>query len=125
MAAGHGKVERGLPVVGAGLAVGSGGEQEADGGLVAVLGGSVEGTPALLLGLVDVGAVLDKEFEDAEVSSGGGGVNGGDLHMVGGCEIDVGALINEVAGDLEVAEEGGECERSEAIGSVRVHVAAA
>src|SRR5437899_8783012 len=65
---------RGQAVVILGIRIGAVFQQQLHHGMIAVLGGCVQGSPALLLARIDGSAMFQKSARDGEISSGRGGV---------------------------------------------------
>jgi hypothetical protein len=107
---------RGAAVIGAGIAIRTMVEKGTHQRQVAVLGGRMQGDEPPGLPSVRIGAGGEEEGTDPGVMPGGGGVERSHLHSVPGGAVHRGAAVEEHLDCRGATEEGGEVERTEAIG---------
>ncbi len=119
MTFGEGQVERALIVCSAGVHIGSIGEQDLDHGAVAGLSGGMQSGPTDFLARVDVGSAFGEQLHEIDMGSCGGGMQRSVLHGVSGTRVYLSAAFEQCVGQIGVAEEGGEVQRSPAVGAVR------
>jgi hypothetical protein len=109
------KLVRGQAVVVLGIRIGAIFQQQLHHGMIAVLGGGVQGSPALLLAGIDGRAMFQQGARDGQISSGCGGMKRHHPHAIVRDRARVGMVFEQHARDTLLPEERSEVQGRESV----------